>query len=429
MNSILTSMMFLVACTDAAKDEQKTEKVEEAANAERKEGANADEAKKSKEQQVKDLLKKSKEDIPAPADVAAAPADAKKTESGLAYKILSSKDGSDKPGPTSKVEVHYTGWTTDGKMFDSSVKRGKTAKFPLNGVIAGWTEGLQLMAVGDKARFWIPEELAYKGRPGAPAGMLVFDVELVDIEKPIPAPADVSAPPADAQKTESGLAYKILSTKEGSAKPGEADKVTVHYTGWQTDGTMFDSSVQRGAPATFGLNQVIAGWTEGLQLIGEGEKARLWIPEALAYKGRKGAPSGMLVFDVELISIKKAVPAPADVAAAPADAKKTESGLAYKVLSAGTGAKPAETDRVKVHYTGWTTDGKMFDSSVQRGTPATFGLKQVIKGWTEGLQLMQTGEKTRLWIPEELAYQGKPGRPAGMLVFDVELIEIVPSKK
>lgn len=425
MNGILTSLMFLVACSDAAKDEQKTEKVEEPASADKKEDA----AKKSKEQQVKDLLKKSKEDIPAPADVAAAPADAKKTESGLAYKILSSKDGTEKPGPTSKVEVHYTGWTTDGKMFDSSVKRGKTAKFPLNGVIAGWTEGLQLMAVGDKARFWIPEELAYKGRPGAPAGMLVFDVELVDIEKPIPAPADVAAPPADATKTASGLAYKVLSAKAGSTKPGSADKVTVHYTGWQTDGTMFDSSVQRGAPATFGLNQVIAGWTEGLQLIGEGEKARLWIPEELAYKGRKGAPAGMLVFDVELISIKKAVPAPADVAAPPADAKKTASGLAYKVLSAGTGAKPADTDRVKVHYTGWTTDGKMFDSSVQRGTPATFGLKQVIKGWTEGLQLMQTGEKTRLWIPEELAYQGKPGRPAGMLVFDVELIEIVPSKK
>ena len=429
MTGILTSLLFLVACSDAAKDEQKTEKVEESASADKKDGAKEDAAKKSKEQQVKDLLKKSKEDIPAPADVAAAPADAKKTESGLAYKILSSKDGTDKPGPTSKVEVHYTGWTTDGKMFDSSVKRGKTAKFPLNGVIAGWTEGLQLMAVGDKARFWIPEDLAYKGRPGAPAGMLVFDVELVDIEKPIPAPADVAAPPADATKTASGLSYKILSAKAGSTKPGSADKVTVHYTGWQTDGTMFDSSVQRGAPATFGLNQVIAGWTEGLQLIGEGEKARLWIPEELAYKGRKGAPAGMLVFDVELISIKKAVPAPADVAAPPADAKKTASGLAYKVLSAGTGAKPADTDRVKVHYTGWTTDGKMFDSSVQRGTPATFGLKQVIKGWTEGLQLMQTGEKTRLWIPEELAYQGKPGRPAGMLVFDVELIEIVPSKK
>ena len=143
------------------------------------------------------------------------------------------------------------------------------------------------------------------------------------ISKTNSAPADVAAPPADATKTASGLAYKILDS-ERRDRPNQLalDKVTVHYTGWQTDGTMFDSSVQRGAPATFGLNQVIAGWTEGLQLVGEGEKARLWIPEELAYKGRKGAPSGMLVFDVELISIKKAIPAPADVAAPPADAKK-----------------------------------------------------------------------------------------------------------
>jgi peptidylprolyl isomerase len=77
-----------------------------------------------------------------------------------------------------------------------------------------------------------------------------------------------------------------------------------------------------------------------------------------------------------------------------------------------------------VNYTGWTTDGKMFDSSVQRGEPATFSLNQVIPGWTEGLQMMVEGEKRRFWIPESLAYQGQPGQPAGMLVFDVELIRI-----
>ena len=80
--------------------------------------------------------------------------------------------------------------------------------------------------------------------------------------------------------------------------------MTVHYTGWTTDGKMFDSSLVRGQPATFGLDQVIRGWTEGLQLMVEGEKRRFWIPEKLAYQGRKGAPAGMLVFDVELISFK-----------------------------------------------------------------------------------------------------------------------------
>ena len=121
---------------------------------------------------------------------------------------------------------------------------------------------------------------------------------------------------------------------------------------------------------------------------------------------------------------QSALDAPADVKAPPADAKKTPSKLAYKVITAGTGKKhPAPTSSVTVHYTGWTTDGKMFDSSVTRGQPATFPLNRVIAGWTEGLQLMVEGEKTRFWIPESLAYLGQRP-PFGMLVFDVELIKI-----
>ncbi len=125
------------------------------------------------------------------------------------------------------------------------------------------------------------------------------------------------------------------------------------------------------------------------------------------------------------VARKGLVAAPDDVAAPPADAITTATGLADKVLSKGTaGEKPTTDSKVTVHYTGWTTDGKMFDSSVMRGRPATFGLTQVIAGWTEGVQLMVTGEKTRFWIPENLAYKGRPGAPAGMLVFDVELLEI-----
>jgi peptidylprolyl isomerase len=85
---------------------------------------------------------------------------------------------------------------------------------------------------------------------------------------------------------------------------------------------------------------------------------------------------------------------------------------------------PKVSNRVTVHYSGWTTDGKMFDSSVRRGEPTRFGLTQVIPGWTEGLQLMVVGETRRLWIPEALAYRGQDGRPQGMLVFDVELLAI-----
>jgi peptidylprolyl isomerase len=123
--------------------------------------------------------------IPPPADVAAPPADAVKTASGLASKVITPGTGRDRPSPVDVVSVQYTGWTTDGKMFDSSVTRGEPATFALNGVIKGWTEGLQLMKVGDTMRFWIPGSLAYGDkptRPGAPAGMLVFDVELIAIK-------------------------------------------------------------------------------------------------------------------------------------------------------------------------------------------------------------------------------------------------------
>jgi peptidylprolyl isomerase len=104
---------------------------------------------------------------------------------------------------------------------------------------------------------------------------------------------------------------------------------------------------------------------------------------------------------------------------------KAPSGLSTRVLQPGTGQRhPRTSDTVLVHYSGWTTDGKMFDSSVQRGQPSEFRVDGVIRGWTEGLQMMVEGEKRRLWIPESLAYQGQPGQPQGMLVFDVELIDI-----
>ncbi len=247
----------------------------------------------------------------------------------------------------------------------------------------------------------------------------------------IPAPPDVGAVPADAEHSASGLAWKVLSPGTGDTHPSAADTVEVHYTGWTTNGHMFDSSVKRGTPARFPLNGVIKGWTEGLQLMVKGEKRRFWIPANLAYgetPRRPGAPAGMLVFDVELLDIKQAPKVPDDVAAPPKDAKKTASGLAYKVLEKGAGTThPKATDRVEVHYSGWTTDGRMFDSSVMRGQTATFPLNGVIPGWTEGLQLMVKGEKARFWIPGKLAYGDhptRPGAPAGMLVFDVELVDI-----
>ena len=136
----------------------------------------------------------------------------------------------------------------------------------------------------------------------------------------------------------------------------------------------------------------------------------------------------MVVFVVELSKVMGMRKTPEDVKAPPKDEKKTESGLVWKSLQKGTGdAHPKATDTVKVQYAGWTTDGKLFDTSHRRGEPTQFPLNGVIPGWTEGVQLMTVGEKARFWIPGNLAYgdtPSRPGAPAGTLVFDIELLEI-----
>jgi peptidylprolyl isomerase len=124
------------------------------------------------------------EPIPAPPDVAAPPVDAVRTPSGLASKVLRPGRSNVRPTRASTVVVHYTGWTTDGRMFDSSVVRGEPTPFAVTGVIPGWTEGVQLMVVGEQRRFWIPGHLAYDSdpRPDVPKGMLVFDIELLEVK-------------------------------------------------------------------------------------------------------------------------------------------------------------------------------------------------------------------------------------------------------
>jgi peptidylprolyl isomerase len=126
---------------------------------------------------------------------------------------------------------------------------------------------------------------------------------------PVPPPPDVGAPPKDATKLPSGLAFKVLQPGEGAARPGATDMVTVHYTGWTTDGKMFDSSHARGAPTEFALNRVIKGWTEGLQLMKPGGTFLFVIPPELGYgprgAGEKIPANATLVFLVELVSVKK----------------------------------------------------------------------------------------------------------------------------
>jgi FKBP-type peptidyl-prolyl cis-trans isomerase len=260
-------------------------------------------------------------------------------------------------------------------------------------------------------------------------------IEPLGRARPTPpeAPADVAAPPPQATTTPSGLTWKLLSKGKGKTSPGPHDKVSIIFTGWTPAGAVLASSIPDGEPATFLMDDLIKGLSEALRAMGTGESRRLWIPASLATSGgpKHRGPAGPSVFDVELVDFVK-MPDPIsvaeDLAAPPAEAKRTPSGLAYRVLRQGKGKNhPTAESTVEVHYSGWTLDGKMFDSSVQRGKPTSFPLNAVIKGWTEGVQLMVVGDKMRFWIPSALAYGDKPSRsgaPAGPLVFDVELMSI-----
>ncbi|MEM9168460.1 MAG: FKBP-type peptidyl-prolyl cis-trans isomerase [Pseudomonadota bacterium] len=242
------------------------------------------------------------------------------TDSGLQYRIDSKAEGDCvKPAATDVVGVHYVGTLTSGADFDSSRARGEPAQFPLNGVIKGWSEGVQLMCEGDRFTFFVPPELGY-GERGAGAAIgpneaLIFDVELLNVISPernlekAQAFLEENGAEEGVEVTESGLQYTVLeSGPDDGASPSADNQVTVHYKGTLLDGTEFDSSYSRGQPATFPLNGVIPGWTEGVQLMSVGDKFRFFIPPALAY-GERGAgarigPNEALIFDVELIEVK-----------------------------------------------------------------------------------------------------------------------------
>lgn len=236
------------------------------------------------------------------------------------------------------------------------------------------------------------------------------------------------------QTTASGLKVKLLQQGKGpQAMPGLT--VSVHYTGTLMDGKKFDSSRDRGQPIKFKLGEgrVIKGWEEGIAMLKVGDKALFTIPPSIGYGDRDMGvipPNSTLQFEVELMEVVEG-PKPFDVKGK--DTLTTASGLRYIVVEKSKDASAAKAEAgktVSVHYTGMLLSGKVFDSSVERGTPFQFmlGQGQVIKGWDEGISLMQVGDKMRLIIPSELGYgaNGAGGviPPNATLIFDVELMGV-----
>jgi len=219
------------------------------------------------------------------------PANAEVTPQGVSMQVLAEGKGTAHASPNDYVKLHYTLWNLEGKKLDS-VEDPRVGIVPLEKMIPTWRDVVQRMVEGEQRRAWIPSE------------KLIIDTELVGIVHPPAVPEDVAAPPADATRTKSGLAYRILKPGTGDKHPTRRSTVRVHYSGWTTDGKMFDSSVVREQPADLPVDAVIAGWSEGLQLMTAGEVARFWIPAKLAYADDKSKPQGMLVFDVELLAVK-----------------------------------------------------------------------------------------------------------------------------
>ena len=243
------------------------------------------------------------------------------------------------------------------------------------------------------------------------------------------------------KSTASGIYYIMEKEGDGKAHPTMKNTITAHYHGTLLDGTIFDSSVDRGEPFTFQLNRVIPGWQEAIPMLTKGGKGKFIIPSGMAYKSRavgKIPANSVLVFDIELIDFYDQ--AERDNAlileylkSNGLEAQSTESGIYYIIDEPGEGNDhPDNASKITAHYEGKLLDGTIFDSSIKRGEPLEFSLGRVIKGWQEAIPLLKKGGKGTFIIPSALAYgtQGAGGaiKPNSVLVFYVELLDFTTVK-
>ena len=374
--------------------------------------------------------------LPAQDPEVPADTDQKTTDSGLKYSVLKKGGPGESPQMGDKVKVHYTGWLTDGTMFDSSRQRGNPSEFSLGQVIQGWNEGLQLMTPGARFKFTIPYNLAYgeNGRPPTipPKSTLIFDVELLSF---VAMPRFKKLDPDAAKTTDSGIKYQVLDPGEGKTPTAE-DPLEFQFALWNTEGKLLQASAQMsGAMQGKASDMRIDFLKEALVMMKPGERTLFEVPAKLAFgeqnQGPDLPPNSVTVWQLELVRVNKPLAVPAFVMPKEEELKTTASGLKYKVVKEGKadGASPAMGQTVKVHYAGWLTDGTPFDDSFSRGVPSEFRLGQVIGGWNEGLQLMKPGGVAILVIPGDLAYgqRGSPPKigPNATLVFRIELIDVV----
>ncbi|HWC19671.1 MAG TPA: FKBP-type peptidyl-prolyl cis-trans isomerase [Terriglobales bacterium] len=263
-------------------------------------------------------------------------------------------------------------------------------------------------------------------------------VEVTRTGRVIAAPADVAAPPRDAELSPSGLGMKILQPGTGTEHPVANDCVTVSFIAWKTDGSLFSTSTTMNDADVLCLNAAIMGISEALKHMVVGEQRRLWIPEDLTFhEGHhhvqrrpedEEPPHKDLTFDLKLLSILKAPPTPENIKQPPATASTTASGLGYLVLQKGNGTvHPNAASKVTAHFSAWRSDGRLFETTVMARRPALINVAMMPLGLREAFSMMVAGEKARFWLPAALAYGEKPANrfnPPGDMVYEIELLDI-----
>ncbi len=372
-----------------------------------------------------------RKDPPIPADT-----EIQTTESGIQYSVIRPGKGGKSPKNGDKVKLNYTGWLTNGTMFDTSRAPGKRPiELPVGSFVPGWNEIVQMMTVGARWKVTIPPELGY-GKRGSPPTIppdatLVFDMELLEF---LPTPEFTAFEAEGAKETESGLKYQVLEA--GSGEPaGATSGCEFHYAFWSTKGKLIGFSRAGGKPIQAQKKDVkLPFLSEGPFLMPPGAHYRFEVPPKLAFgekpTGPDLPPNSVTIWEIEVLRVAKPLPLPEFAALDPEKTIKTASGLKYQVLTQGDlkAASPKLGESVTVHYCGWLTDGTQFDASFARGFPASFQLGRVIPGWNEGLALMKPGGSYRFEIPSKLAYKERgapPSIPANAtLIFHVELIKI-----
>ncbi|MEL6907850.1 MAG: FKBP-type peptidyl-prolyl cis-trans isomerase [Planctomycetota bacterium] len=360
-------------------------------------------------------------------------------DSGVRYCVLAKGEGTESPRLGDKVKVDYTGWLTSGKSFDSSRKprrpglAAEPANFWVGGVIEGWNQALVRMVPGDHWRVYIPSALAYgergSGRNIGPNEDLIFEVELLEITERMPAFVAWDDDAEGIVAKENGLSYRVLEPGTGPSIE-EAGQGKVTFSTYSLGGEIAFAHTLAGVPDGVSLmpeNLPVPLFKDVLGVLRKGSRVQVRVPGTLGVSARQpldAIPSG----EDELWIIEGLAVRPVFRMPTADELITTESGLQYTVLSEGEGEPPTLSDRVSVDYVGWYTDGESFDASFNRGRPAQFGVGGVIKGWTEGLQLMKPGTEVILVIPAPLAYGSTP--PGGIrkdadLVFYVKLLEVL----